>query len=142
MSAFKRMSLVLESNPRRLKRVMQTFTLVTEVARRKPQSEEARDAFIGQLPAWPAFSSKLVKWTCLCELYPYRMSLLVLLVLDFEQKSAMCRLAELREQAARRSGAESPFFYRYNRIDAGSARDAGGGGGGGDATVRRCRRIL
>ena len=79
------------------------------------------------LPGWKEFSSKLVKWTCLCELYPYRMSLLVLIVLDFEQKAAMNRLAhrrekELRQELKRQSDetkprAEEPTsFYRYEPV--------------------------
>ena len=54
------------------------------------------------LPGWKEFSSKLVKWVCLCELYPYRMSLLVLIVLDFEQKAAMNRLVKRREEELKR----------------------------------------
>ena len=96
MRVFKRMCLVIEPNPRRLKRVMQTYTLISEVAKRRAVDEGQPDVMVGKLPQWRAFTSKLVKWTCLCELYPYRMSLLVLTVTDFEQKQTVNRLAHKR----------------------------------------------
>ena len=117
MDVFQRMCLVLESNPRRLKRVVQTYTLISEVAKRRPQAEDKPQEFVASLPVWKEFSSKLVKWTCLCELYPYRMSLLVLIVLDFEQKAAMNRLADRREVfEKKRSKGNAHTYYRYHSV--------------------------
>ena len=117
MSVFERMCLVLEPNPRRLKRVMQTYTLISEVAKRRAVEEGGPpDHVVGKLRDWPDFTSKLVKWTCLCELYPYRMSLLVLIVTDFEQKQTVNRLATKREEASKREGKEEGgggMFFRY-----------------------------
>ena len=50
---------------------------------------------VRDLPAWTdgKFRRKLVKWTCLCECFPYRMSLLVLIVNDFEQKGQVNQAA-------------------------------------------------
>ena len=64
---------------------------------------------VGKLKVWPDFTSKLIKWTCLCELYPYRMSLLVLIATDFEQKQTVNRLAAQRE--GKDDGGRS--FFRY-----------------------------
>jgi hypothetical protein len=92
--------------------VVQTYTLISEVAKRRPQAEDKPKEFVAALPVWKEFSSKLVKWTCLCELYPYRMSLLVLIVLDFEQKGAMNRLVKRRAIKV----PEEKGFYRYSRV--------------------------
>ena len=44
---------------------------------------------------WKGFCPKLAKWICLCENYPYRMSLLVLFITDFVQKEIVNKLHSL-----------------------------------------------
>ena len=41
---------------------------------------------------WAKFRPKLAKWLCLCENYPYRMSFLVLVIQDREQKALVNQL--------------------------------------------------
>ena len=40
---------------------------------------------------WVEFRPKVAKWLCLCECYPYRMSFLVLILMDFVQKEQVNR---------------------------------------------------
>eukprot|EP00966_Prymnesium_polylepis_P239200 5532000-Prymnesium_polylepis.3 len=105
MDVFKSLSGALESNPRALKRIVNSYMVVCEVAK-GIKLDESDD--------WPALSSKLIKWTCLCELYPYRMSLLVLTITDFQQKE--CYNRTVREHPLAK---KLPFFKYYNKTDQG-----------------------
>jgi hypothetical protein len=60
---------------------------VLQVARNKCQTDEYDSGKVSELAEWPGFKGKLIKWVCLCECFPYRMSLLVLVILDFEQRA-------------------------------------------------------
>eukprot|EP00854_Cymbomonas_tetramitiformis_P000402 gene402-755_t len=87
LEVFTYLARALETNPRRIKRIMNTYTLITEVANNKTVSDfDPRP--ISKLPAWATFRYKLIKWVCMVECYPYRMSLLVLLILDYDQRHA------------------------------------------------------
>ena len=48
--------------------------------------------FVKDDPQWAGFRSKLAKWLCLCEIYPYRMSFLVLVIQDRAQKEQVNQL--------------------------------------------------
>merc|ERR1719183_286503 len=76
-----------EANPRRLKRMLNTYQVIKAVANAMPMSEdEPNGDKVAASPRFLEFCGKLIKWLILCECYPYRMSLLVLKILDFEQK--------------------------------------------------------
>ena len=122
VDAFKSLSKLLDPNPRRLKRIVNVYALVTEVAKQMPQSEDdstARLAYehtchrvsadyrclinlvprhpctlqkVDQHPNWKRFCPKLTKWICLCENYPYRISFLVLVITDLVQKEMVNQL--------------------------------------------------
>jgi hypothetical protein len=87
--------LAAEVNPRRLKRIVNTYQVIRSIARRMPESDDAPDgAKVGDIPAFRRFCGKLTKWVVLSECYPYRMSLLVLKIFDFEQKHHTNRLVK------------------------------------------------
>ena len=79
---------------------MNIFQVIVEVAKHRALSEDTPDKLVYKDPRWHPFTAKLIKWICLCECYPYRMSLLVLIITDFAQKGALnaivedCRLHE------------------------------------------------
>ena len=51
--------------------------------------------YVADDPRWAEFRPRLAKWFCLCQCYPYRMSLLVLIIMDFVQKSLVNRLRHM-----------------------------------------------
>jgi hypothetical protein len=81
----------VDSNPRRIKRLVNTYQLVCAIARLMPLDEDdPAGPKIGEgghphSAAFSKFRGKLIKWLVLCECYPYRMSLLVLKLTDVQQ---------------------------------------------------------
>jgi WD40 repeat protein len=87
LTALNEISLYLDPNPRKLKRLANILQLVTEVAKHKPISEAAnQNQKLSKEPQWGVFSLKIVKWIGLCECYPFRTSLLVQILEDMDQK--------------------------------------------------------
>ena len=43
-------------------------------------------------PNWKGFCPKLAKWICLCEIYPYRMSILILFIIDLVKKEMVNKI--------------------------------------------------
>ena len=105
----------IDRNPRRLKRIVNTYQLITEVAKKRPIAEENPEKVVYDDERWLPFTPKLIKWICLCECYPYRMSLLVLIIEDFEQKGAMNDIIE--ERLKTQPGIESELVQWYDRTD-------------------------
>lgn len=67
----------IDKNPRKIKRIINMVLLVFEVGKRKTiKIGETNRIMIG-LDSWKILSRKLVLWVVLCEVYPYRMSMLV-----------------------------------------------------------------
>eukprot|EP00937_MAST-01D_sp_MAST-1D-sp2_P004761 g4761.t1 len=87
----------VDPNPRRLKRLINTYQVVRAVANYTPLDQNKPDGVLlgdrnaKHAPRFREFCAKLIKWLVLCECYPYRMSLLVLKILDFQ---AMCKTNE------------------------------------------------
>jgi len=50
--------------------------------------------FVNEDYRWAKLRPKLAKWLCLCEMFPYRMSFLVLIITDRVQKALVNRLAK------------------------------------------------
>ena len=48
--------------------------------------------FVKDGSQWAGFRPKLAKWLCLCEMYPYRMSFLILVIMDLVQKTQVNQL--------------------------------------------------
>ena len=81
----------IDKNPRKIKRIINMLLLVFEVAKRKVIKEEVgmtmnRMVMITEHHCWTLFSRKLTLWIVLCEVYPYRMSMLVSRLIDYEQQ--------------------------------------------------------
>ncbi len=104
-----------ESNPRRLNRILDVLSLACEVAKYEHN---------GKLPVarrlqWPLFSVKLAKWIYMGELYPYRMSFLIQILSDFDQKYSFNQQRQLTKdqidyQYANPSGGDIIEFNAMN----------------------------
>jgi len=106
---FESLAHLLDPNPRRLKRIISVYALVTEVAKRVSLSEDGFKA-VGDDNKWISLRPKLAKWLCLCECYPYRMSFLVLLITDLVQKEQVNRLR--RSHPSLRNGYQLVHYGR------------------------------
>ena len=76
-------------SPRGMKRIANLLQIIVALGRIKP-----RDKYISLLPIaqteqkeWNKFTEKCVHWIFLCENFPFRMSALVQILLDIEQKN-------------------------------------------------------
>jgi succinate dehydrogenase assembly factor 1 len=76
----------MDKNPRKIKRIINMLLLVFEVAKRKIIKVGVTNLIITELHCWTLFSRKLTLWIVLCEVYPFRMSMLVSRLIDFEQQ--------------------------------------------------------
>ena len=106
VSVLKTISNHLEPNPRKLKRIVNVLLFVFELAACKPIAEDKPNEMLSSLPGWPRFAALLVKWLCLCECFPYRVSMLLQLLEDLDQKQdynaiSALRKVELTEQKER-----------------------------------------
>lgn len=91
LSALQDVSLYLDPNPRKLKRIANILQLISEVAKNKPISEMTSEK-LSEAPEWSLFMVKMAKWVGLSECYPFRTSLLVQILEDMDQKMAYgCR---------------------------------------------------
>ena len=61
---------------------------------------------------WKGFCPKLAKWICLCENYPYRMSLLVLFITDLVQKEMVNQLNTLHPSRSK----YGLVYYKKSRL--------------------------
>jgi hypothetical protein len=87
LTALNEISMYLDPNPRKLKRIANILQLVTAVAKYKSISDTNQDQqYLSMNPRWGDFSLKVVKWIGLCECYPFRTSLLAQLLEDLDQK--------------------------------------------------------
>ena len=94
----------VDRNPRRLKRIVNIYQVIVEVAKHMPIQEDKPQKKVVSHKSWPQFCAKLIKWICLCECYPYRMSLLVLVVEDYEQKGATNDVVNDRRELGQTEG--------------------------------------
>jgi len=81
-----------DTNPRRVKRIVSVYCLISQTAKSLP-IHDGSSRTINSQPDWQMFTFKLIKWVCLCECYPYRMSFLIHSILDYEQKAIMNHIA-------------------------------------------------
>ena len=86
MHALETLSYRLDSNPRRLKRIINVLQIISEVSKIKPLHESKPRELLIHHANWEDFSQKVVQWIFLCEMFPYRMSFLVQILMDYDQK--------------------------------------------------------
>jgi len=125
MNAMEQCAPYCDSNPRRLKRIVNVLQVISEVSKCKPLSELKPERKLRDDPRWNDFSMKLVKWIYLCESFPYRTSFLVHILTDFDQKSDFNEISD--EIAAdektdetiddNNKELEELFFYKKHQKD-------------------------
>ena len=78
---------LVNCNPRDMKRVINLLQIIFVLGNIKPRGGPI--AFSKDKgPMWSSFLEKCVLWIVLCQNFPYRMSLLVQVLLDFDQKQS------------------------------------------------------
>mmetsp|Transcript_26544 Transcript_26544/g.36506 ORF Transcript_26544/g.36506 Transcript_26544/m.36506 type:complete len:783 (-) Transcript_26544:157-2505(-) len=105
---FRSISTKVECNPRSIKSLTNLFQIVFEIAKDKPMTEFplTKIARWNGGKDWELFSKKVVIWLVMAHNFTYRLSALVQVLLDFEQK---------REFNAKNP---SDFKYKSCRVDA------------------------
>ena len=81
---------LIDCNPRGMKRIVNLLQLIFVLGNIKPldlQTSVISVAFSRKRKEWNVFLDKSVMWVVLCQNFPYRVSLLVQVLLDCEQKS-------------------------------------------------------
>ena len=112
-------------NPRGMKRIANLLQIIVALGRIKP-----RDKYISLLPiaqadpkVWNKFTEKCVHWIFLCENFPFRMSTLVQVILDFEQKREFNSNANACKRRMGKKSKSNPTtaspFDTENRNDSG-----------------------
>ena len=80
---------LVECNPRGMKRILNLLQIISVLGRIRPHDDLlsfAPIAFSQKEGKWNHFLNKCVLWIVLCQYFPYRVSLLVQMLLDFDQK--------------------------------------------------------
>ena len=80
---------LVECNPRGMKRIVNLLQIIFVLGRIRPHDDLlsfAPIAFSQEKEEWDRFLNKCVLWIVLCQYFPYRVSLLVQILLDFDQK--------------------------------------------------------
>jgi hypothetical protein len=99
---------ILDPTPRRLKRIVNIYQLMRAVAHKTPVDEATpHGKKVSDMAGFTAFLGKLIKWACLCEWYPYRMSIFILKLLDQQRMAASNELARRHPQ---NTGKNTGFF--------------------------------
>ena len=104
----------VEFNPRGQKRLINLLQLVAEIGKIRPVDDDNPMSstlvhwHIGGRRPWRAFCEKAVLWLFLCQNFLFRMSLLLQILLDFEQKRVFNAMAAERT-------ADQPFGFSYRQ---------------------------
>ena len=79
---------LVECNPRGMKRIVNLLQIISVLGRIRPHDDllSFTPIAISQEKEWKLFLNKCVLWIVLCQYFPYRVSLLVQILLDFDQK--------------------------------------------------------
>jgi hypothetical protein len=75
-------------NPRNIKRTLNILQVIFELVKVKNIDEDDL-VVVANNDAWPELSKQLVVWIFLCAAYPYRISFIAQVVLDFDQQRRM-----------------------------------------------------
>ena len=82
---------LVECNPRGMKRIVNLLQIISVLGKIRPHDDHwssAAIAFSEKKEDWKIFLNKCVLWIVLCQNFPYRVSLLVQVLLDFDQKKS------------------------------------------------------
>ena len=101
----------IDGNPRRTKRILNVFQVIHGLAELWPLSiYEPEKTVAKDKKIWPALCAKLIKWVCLCEMFPFRMSLLVHVVQEYAQMTAHNKL--VHEERNKKAGSRLFLYYQ------------------------------
>ena len=101
----------IDGNPRRIKRILNVFQVIHGLAELWPLSiYEPEKTVAKDKKIWPALCAKLIKWVCLCEMFPFRMSLLVHVVQEYAQMTAHNKL--VHEERNKKAGSRLFLYYQ------------------------------
>ena len=101
----------IDGNPRRIKRILNVFQVIHGLAELWPLSiYEPEKTVAKDKKIWPALCAKLIKWVCLCEMFPFRMSLLVHVVQEYAQMTAHNKL--VHEEKNKKAGSRLFLYYQ------------------------------
>ena len=101
----------IDGNPRRTKRILNVFQVMHGLAELWPLSiYEPEKTVAKDKKIWPALCAKLIKWVCLCEMFPFRMSFLVHVVQDYAQMTAHNKL--VHEERNKKAGSRLFLYYQ------------------------------
>jgi len=88
---------MVDCNPRNIKTLMNLLQIVSEIAKHKPITGFPLRKISQDENNWKIFSKKLVVWFFMAHNFTYRLSALVQVLLDFEQKKAFNISAATKE---------------------------------------------
>ena len=79
---------LVECNPRGMKRIVNLLQIISVLGTIRPHDDllSFTPIAFSQEKEWRLFLNKCVLWIVLCQYFPYRVSLLVQVLLDFDQK--------------------------------------------------------
>jgi hypothetical protein len=101
----------IDGNPRRTKRILNVFQVMHGLAELWPLSiYEPEKTVAKDKKIWPALCAKLIKWVCLCEMFPFRMSFLVHVVQYYAQMTAHNKL--VHEERNKKAGSRLFLYYQ------------------------------
>ena len=108
----------VDPNPRHIKRVVNILQVINSVAHNTlVDDEDVERGFVDKDDRWDEFRSRLIKWIILAECYPYRVSLLVLQILDREQKAMVNKSVERWPEDKKVRGSSSTVKDRLGNVD-------------------------
>jgi hypothetical protein len=103
---------VVECNPRGMKRIVNLLQIISVLGTILPHDDHwssAAIAFSEKKKDWNFFLKKCVLWIVLCQNFPYRVSLLVQVLLDFDQKKSF--------NAKAKASSKGKFAYLNNSFE-------------------------
>ena len=105
---------LVECNPRGMKRILNLLQIIFVLGRIRPHDDllSLTAIAISQKKEWNRFLNKCVLWIVLCQYFPYRVSLLVQILLDFDQKISFN--AKASSMMGDRPNPPRKFAYRSN----------------------------
>ena len=112
---------LVECNPRGMKRIINLLQIISVLGTIRPHDDLLSFtpiAFSQEKEEWNRFLNKCVLWIVLCQYFPYRVSLLVQLLLDFDQKirfnaNASCEFAYRNNSSEEPSLKEKMTIYSF-----------------------------
>jgi hypothetical protein len=103
----------VECNPRSIKRLVNLLQIISELGKIKPAEkiDVPIAEWLGGQP-WTDFSPKIVAWILMAQNFPFRLSTLVQILMDFEQKKDF---NEARSKRALKESLSMNGTFSYER---------------------------